>query len=47
MVARSALHVTNGDATVPGLLGTGLMDSVLPWRDVRHEGPVSDVPDAG
>lgn len=30
---------------MPGLLGTGLMDHVLPWRDVLHEGPVPDVGD--
>jgi hypothetical protein len=42
--ARS-LHVTNGDATVPGLRGTGLASVVLSWRDVLHEGPVPDVPD--
>jgi Domain of unknown function (DUF1835) len=40
-----ALHVTNGDATVPGLRGTGLAGTILPWRDVLHEGPVPDVPD--
>ena len=42
----AALHVTNGDATVPGLVAAGLADAVLPWRDVLHEGPVPDVPDA-
>ena len=41
-----ALHVTNGDATVPGLRGTGLARSILTWRDVLHEGPVPDVPEA-
>jgi hypothetical protein len=40
-----ALHVTNGDSTVPGLLGTGLTGVVVPWRDVLHEGPVPEVPD--
>jgi hypothetical protein len=40
------LHVTNGDSTVPGLQGTGLVERVMPWRDVLHEGPVPDVPDA-
>ena len=40
-----ALHVTNGDATVPGLRGTGLAGTIMPWRDVLHEGPVPDVPD--
>jgi hypothetical protein len=39
------LHVTNGDATVPGLRGTGLAEPILVWRDVLHEGPVPDVPD--
>jgi Domain of unknown function (DUF1835) len=41
-----ALHVTNGDATVPGLRGTGLAGPILTWRDGLHEGPVPDVPDA-
>ena len=40
-----ALHVTNGDATVPGLLGTGLVRDVICWADALHEGPVPDVPD--
>ncbi len=40
------LHLTNGDSTVPGIIGTGLADIVVPWRDVLHEGPVPDVPDA-
>ena len=30
---------------MPGLRGTGLADTILPWRDVLHEGPVPDVPD--
>ena len=38
------LHVTNGDATVPGLRGTGLVEAIIAWRDVLHEGPVPDVP---
>ena len=41
-----ALHVTNGDATLPGLRGTGLAERIMPWRDGLHEGPVPDVPDA-
>jgi hypothetical protein len=41
-VRSRALHVTNGDATVPGLRGTGIAGPILPWRDVLHEGPVSD-----
>src|SRR3712207_1932478 len=39
------LHVTNGDAAVPGLRGTGLVEPIMPWRDALHEGPVPDVPD--
>jgi hypothetical protein len=42
----SALHVTNGDSTVLGIEGTGLAERVMPWRDVLHDGPVPDVPDA-
>jgi len=41
----TALHVTNGDATVPGLRATGLAETIMPWRDVLHEGPVPDVAD--
>ena len=39
------MHVTNGDATVAPLRGTGLAHTILPWRDVLHEGPVPDLPD--
>ncbi len=39
------LHVTNGDATEPGLRGTGLVEAIITWRDVLHEGPVPEVPD--
>jgi len=39
------LHVTHGDITVSGLRGTGLVDTVIAWRDVLHEGPVPDLPD--
>jgi len=31
---------------VPGLRATGLAHTIVPWRDVLHEGPVPDVPDA-
>ncbi len=41
-----ALHVTNGDMTVPGLHATGLAERIMPWRDVLHEGPVPEVTDA-
>ena len=42
---RTALHVTNGDSTVPELRATGLAGRILPWRDVLHEGPVPALPD--
>jgi hypothetical protein len=44
-VPAGALHVTNGDATVPGLRGAGLGGTIIAWRDVLHEGPVPDVRD--
>ncbi|CAA9548064.1 MAG: hypothetical protein AVDCRST_MAG88-559, partial [uncultured Thermomicrobiales bacterium] len=34
------LHITNGDATVGKLRQAGLPGTILPWRDVLHEGPV-------
>ena len=34
----TTLHVTNGDATVPGLRATGLAQVIIAWRDVLHEG---------
>jgi hypothetical protein len=43
--APGALHVTNGDSTVAGLRATGLSETILPWRDVLHEGPVPAVDD--
>jgi hypothetical protein len=46
MAGADALHVTNGDASVPGLLGAGVGGTIMAWRDVLHEGPVPDVPDA-
>ena len=36
----SPLHVTNGDSAGNTLLRTSLGGTVLPWRDVLHEGPV-------
>jgi Domain of unknown function (DUF1835) len=39
------LHITNGDATVPELR-RAVEGEVIVWRDVLHEGPVPDVPDA-
>jgi hypothetical protein len=40
------LHVTNGDSTAISLLQTALVERVVVWRDVLHEGPVPDVADA-
>ncbi|HMU61268.1 MAG TPA: hypothetical protein PKA66_05750 [Gemmatimonadales bacterium] len=34
------LHITNGDAAAERILAAGVGGSVLPWRDVLHEGPV-------
>ena len=34
------LHITNGDAAAERILESGVGGSVLPWRDVLHEGPV-------
>ena len=49
LLARSGpgvLHVTNGDSTAESLLQTTLVERVVVWRDVLHEGPVPDVADA-
>ena len=49
LLARSGpgvLHVTNGDSTAESLLQTTLVERVVVWRDVLHEGPVPDVGDA-
>ena len=40
----AALHVTNGDSTVPELRATQLAHHIVCWRDALHEGPVPDVP---
>jgi hypothetical protein len=36
----ATLHVTNGDTAVPVLRAGGIDGTILPWRDVLHEGPV-------
>jgi hypothetical protein len=49
LLARSGpgtLHVTNGDSTADSLLQTTLVERIVVWRDVLHEGPVPDVADA-
>jgi hypothetical protein len=35
------LHLTNGDAMLPGLRGAGVEGEIVPWRDALHEGPVT------
>ena len=34
------LHVTNGDIAAELIRATGIGGTVLPWRDVLHEGPL-------
>lgn len=34
------LHVTNGDSAAERIRAAGVAGTVLPWRDVLHEGPV-------
>ena len=49
LLARSGpgtLHVTNGDSTADSLLQTTLVERIVVWRDVLHEGPVPEVGDA-
>jgi hypothetical protein len=36
------LHITNGDCAVRRLQDAELPGSIMPWRDVLHEGPVPD-----
>ena len=36
------LHVTNGDSVAGALMESTIEGTVLPWRDVLHEGPVSE-----
>jgi hypothetical protein len=34
------LHLTNGDSAAELLRRTGITGTVIPWRDILHEGPV-------
>lgn len=34
------LHLTNGDHAASCITGAGIVGTVVPWRDVLHEGPV-------
>jgi hypothetical protein len=36
----TTLHVTNGDCAADALRAAGVRGTVVPWRDVLHEGPV-------
>src|SRR5689334_25261028 len=44
MNSREPLHITNGDSAAISLRQMGIGGSVLPWRDVLHEGPVPKLP---
>lgn len=39
------LIITNGDSAADLLKEAGIGDTVLPWRDILHEGPVPDADD--
>ena len=34
------LHITNGDCAAERIRAAGVEGTILPWRDVLHEGPV-------
>jgi hypothetical protein len=36
------IHITNGDSAAELIRKSGVPGTVLPWRDVLHEGPVPD-----
>jgi len=37
----STLHITNGDSAVSAMSEAGIDGTIIPWRDVLHEGPVT------
>ncbi|MCV6577035.1 MAG: DUF1835 domain-containing protein [Cohaesibacter sp.] len=39
------LIITNGDSAADLLKEAGIGDTILPWRDVLHEGPIPDADD--
>lgn len=43
-MAEVAAHVTNGDIAAGCLRALGLPGTVIPWRDVLHDGPVPACP---
>jgi hypothetical protein len=46
LAGAGALHVTNGDSTAQTLRAAALVQRLVVWRDVLHEGPVPAVDDA-
>ena len=40
MLRSVMLHVTNGDLTASLLRRTGVMGTIIAWRDILHDGPV-------
>ncbi len=43
--AVTKLIITNGDSAANLLAEAGYTDTILPWRDVLHEGPIPDAED--
>lgn len=39
---KNTLHICNGDAAVAIMRQAGIEGTILPWRDVLHDGPVPD-----
>ena len=39
------LIITNGDSAAALLAEAGYQDTILPWRDILHEGPIPDADD--
>lgn len=37
----SILHITNGDSAASAMAEAGIDGTIIPWRDVLHEGPVT------
>ena len=39
-MSQKTLHITNGDSTSNTMIEAGLSGTVIPWRDILHDGPV-------
>lgn len=37
---QQTLHITNGDSTSNTMIEAGLSGTIIPWRDILHDGPV-------